>query len=125
MGEGGSGIWTPGGTQPPRRPEPEEPTPEQLIEQIRQLKVSDLVLSTMSTLAQLAYVKLEPSSRDLEQARLAIESLRVLVPVLGGAVPPELVRDFNQVVANLQLAYADAAVDPDPAEGSQPGPTAS
>ena len=113
MGEGGSGIWTPGGVQPPRRPAPEEPTPEQLIEQIRQLKVSDLILSTMSTLAQLGYVKLEPASRDLEQARLAIDGLRALVPVVEGAVSPELVRDLSQVIANLQLAYADAAAGPE------------
>ena len=39
----------------------------------------------------------------------AIEALRALVPVLDGAASEELVRDFKQVTANLQLAYADAA----------------
>jgi hypothetical protein len=33
--------------------------------------------------------------------------------VLEGAVPAEAVRDFNQVLANMQLAYA-AAVDESP-----------
>jgi hypothetical protein len=33
----------------------------------------------------------------------------VLLPVLEGSVSEELVRDFKQVTANLQLAYADAA----------------
>ena len=42
---------------------------------------------------------------------LAIEALRALVPVLSGSVPPELTRDFEQVIANLQLAYA-SAVEP-------------
>jgi hypothetical protein len=110
-----SGIWVPpGGSADPRRepppPEPppqEGPSPEELAEAIRRLKVSDLLLSTMSTLAQLGYAKLE--TRDLEQARLAIESIRALVPVLEGAVPEEAVRDFRQVISNLQLAYASAA----------------
>jgi hypothetical protein len=88
---------------------PEELTPEELLEQIRRMKVSDLLLSTLSTVAQLGYAKLEPSGRDLAQAKLAIDSLSALVPVLEGAVPEEVLRDFNQVTANLKLAYAKAA----------------
>ena len=88
---------------------PEELTPEELLEHIRRMKVSDLLLSTISTVAQLGYAKLDPAGRDLEEAKLAIESLRALVPVLEGAVPEEVLRDFNQVMANLQLAYAKAA----------------
>ena len=87
----------------------EELTPEELLEHIRRMKVSDLLLSTISTVAQLGYAKLDPAGRDLEQAKLAIDSLKALVPVLEGAVPEEVLRDFNQVTANLQLAYAKAA----------------
>jgi hypothetical protein len=90
-----------------------EPTAEDVIEQIRRLRVSDVLLSTISTVAQLGYVKLEASSRDLDQARLAIESLKALLPVLEEFVPPETSRDFNQVVANLQLAYASAVAKTD------------
>ena len=86
----------------------EELTPEELLEHIRRMKVSDLLLSTITTVAQLGYAKLDPAGRDLEQARLAIESLRVLTPVLEGAVPEEVLRDFSQVTSNLQLAYAKA-----------------
>ena len=93
--------------------EPEQQlTPEQLIEEIKRLKVSDLVLSTVTTLAQLGYAKLEESSRDLEQARLAIDALGAFVPVLEGHVPAEVARDLGQMVANLQLAYASAAAAP-------------
>ena len=114
-----SGIWVPPGGSadprweppPPAEPPPQEgPTPEELAEAIRRLKVSDLLFSTMSTLAQLGYAKLE--TRDLEQARLAIEAIRALVPVVEGTVPEEAVRDFRQVISNLQLAYASAASEP-------------
>jgi hypothetical protein len=88
--------------------EASEPTPEQLLDAVKQMKVSDLLLSTAATLAQLGYAKLDEPTRDLEQARLAIEGIKALVGALEGAVPEEVVRDFNQVVANLQLAYASA-----------------
>ena len=99
----------------------EELTPEELLDHIRRMKVSDLLLSTISTVAQLGYAKLDPAGRDLEQAKLAIESLRAIVPVLEGAVPDEVLRDFSQVTANLQLAYANAAEE-QPAEGATSEP---
>ena len=89
--------------------EAKELTPEELLEHIRRMKVSDLLMTTITTVAQLGYAKLDPGSRDLEQAKLAIDSLRALMPVLEGSVPEDVLRDFNQVTANLQLAYAKAA----------------
>jgi hypothetical protein len=88
-----------------------EIAPEDLVEAIRKMKVSDLLLSTISTTAQLGYAKLEPDSRDFDQARLAIESTKALLPLLEGAVAKEVLDEFNQLVANLQLAYAKAAED--------------
>lgn len=73
------------------------------------MKVADLLLSTAATLAQLGFAKLDESTRDLEQARLAIEGMKALLGTLDGAAPDEVLRDFNQVVANLQVAYAAAA----------------
>ena len=89
--------------------EPEELTPEQLIDQIKQLKVSDLLLSTITTLAQLAYAKLEETSRDVEQARVAIDAIAALLPLIEPHLPDELGRDLRQMLANLQLAYSAAA----------------
>jgi hypothetical protein len=81
---------------------------EELLAALSQMQVSDLLVQSLSTISSLAYHRLAADGRDLEQVRLAIESLRALVPVLRGAVPDELVRDFEQVTANLQLAYAEA-----------------
>ena len=86
-----------------------ELSPEQLVEAIKQMKVSDLLVSTVTTLAQLAFAKLEEGTRDLDQARLAIDSVRALVPQLEGHVPAEVLRDLNAMVVNLQLAFASAA----------------
>lgn len=87
---------------------PEQPTADELLEAVRQMKVSDLLLSTMATLAQLGFAKLDESTRDLEQARLAIEAMKALLGPLEETVPEDVMRDFSQVVANLQLAYASA-----------------
>jgi len=82
-----------------------EPSAEQLVEELQKAKVEDMVVHSASLFASLAYGKLSEQARDLDQARLAIEALRALVAVL-----PEALRgEFQQVVSNLQLAYADAA----------------
>ena len=86
----------------------EQVTEQELLDALAQLQVSDLLVQTLSTVSSLAYHRLSEEHRDLEQVRLAIEALRALLPVLSASLPPELLRDFEQVTANLQLAYAAA-----------------
>jgi hypothetical protein len=81
-------------------------SPEQLAEQIRQLKVADILLSTVSTLGQLTYVKLD--AKQLDEARLAIDAMAALLPALEGHAEPQTLRDFNQLLANVRLAYASS-----------------
>ena len=88
--------------------EPAQPTPEQVVEELRRVKVGEMLVHTSSMFASLAYGKLAPETRDLDDARLAIEVLRALVPLLADAERGGV----QQVVANLQLAYADAAAGP-------------
>ena len=84
-------------------------TAAQLVEELRKVKVGDLLVHTSSMLASLAYGKLAPETRDLADAQLAIDALRALLPLL-----PEAGRgSIQQVVSNLQLAYADAAKKPE------------
>jgi hypothetical protein len=89
---------------------------QQLEEELKKLKVGDLLVQTLYTLSSLAYRRVSEEDRDLDQAHLAIESLRALLPVLDGSVDEGIVRDFRQVTSNLQLAYADA-VSAKPADG--------
>ena len=92
-----------------------------LEEELKRVKISDVLVQTLYTLSSLGYHKLGTEHRDLPQARLAIESLRALLPVLKGEAPAEVVRDFEQVVANMQLAYA-AAVKEGPEESAPEEP---
>jgi predicted nucleic acid-binding protein len=89
--------------------ESDEQLLRQLEEELKKLKVADLLVQTLYTVSSLAYRKLSEDDRDLDQAQLAIEALRALVPVLEGSVGEDIIRDFKQVTSNLQLAYADAA----------------
>jgi hypothetical protein len=91
--------------------EDEQKLIEEIQAELAKLKVSDLLLQTLYSVSSLGYHRLHGEGRDLEQARLAIEALRALVPVLEGSVPEDALRDFNQVLANLQLAYASAAAE--------------
>jgi hypothetical protein len=82
-----------------------EPTADRLVDELRRAKVGDLLVQTCSLLGSLAFGKLAPEVRDLDQARRAIDALKTLTPLLD---EPER-RDVQQLVANLQFAYADAA----------------
>jgi hypothetical protein len=92
-----------------------------LEEELKRLKISDVLVQTLYTISSLGYHKLGTEHRDLAQARLAIESLRALLPVLEGSTAEEVLRDFEQVVANMQLAYA-AAVKEEPKPPEEPAP---
>jgi hypothetical protein len=91
---------------------------ERLEAELKQLKISDVLLQSCYTISSLGYGKIAaaPEERDLEQARLAIEALRALTPILKGVLAEEVTRDLAQVTANMQLAYAKAASE----QGEQP-----
>ena len=91
--------------------EDEQKVVEELQAELAKLKVSDLLLQTLYTVSSLGYHRLSGEAKDLEQAKLAIESLKALVPVLEGSIPEDALRDFQQVLANMQLAYASAVSD--------------
>jgi hypothetical protein len=83
---------------------------EQLEAELRKLKIVDVLAQTVYTVSSLGWRRLVAGEeQNLEEARLAIDALRALLPVLEQALPAEATRDFNQVVANMQLAYARAA----------------
>ncbi len=95
----------------------------ELAEELKKLRVEDVIISVLVQISAIGYQRLglaegTTAERDLVQSRLAIDTMNALVPVLEQVVPPELARDFQSSVANLQLAYAKAAAEPSPPGGT-------
>jgi hypothetical protein len=102
--------------------ESEEQLAQQLAEELRRLRIEDVLIQTLITISSIGYRRLgltedTRDDRDLQQAKLAIDTMTALTPVLEDVVPEELIRDFNQSVAALQLAYAQAAGEGADGEG--------
>jgi hypothetical protein len=77
-----------------------EGPPDDFSEQLAALDLGLLLASTASTIASLAYTKLERD--DLAQAKLGIDALAALVPLLEA----DARRDLTAALANLQIAYS-------------------
>jgi hypothetical protein len=76
---------------------------EAMQEQLASFSVEQFLISAASTIASLAYAKLDRG--DLPQARKAIDALASLVPHLEG----ELAGDLALALTRLQVAYSEAA----------------
>jgi hypothetical protein len=85
------------------------PSEEELREALDKIAVSDILVNALTAAVSIGFRRVSPEARDLDQARLAIESVRSLEPVLrDSGVDDAIVRDLEQARTNLQLAYAKA-----------------
>ena len=107
----------------------ERESAEQASEQLKAIKVADLAVQAVSGLISLGSVRLAGDQRDLGQARLAIDSLRALEPVVRAQLSAELADELQRAVAGMQLAFAEAvsekkqpdrAAEPAPEDGTPP-----
>jgi hypothetical protein len=88
------------------------PTEEELREVLAKIRVGDVLVNALTAAVSLGFGHVSGDVRDLGQAKLAIESLRALEPVLReGGVDEAVLRDLEQARANLQLAYAKAVAE--------------
>src|SRR5947209_7486673 len=105
----------------------QEPSEEELRaaleDQMRRLRVEDVVVQTAVTLVNLAGRRLglsgdERDVKDLDQARLAIDGARALLPL----VPGETAGAIRDALSQLQMAYAREAPQtaPEPTEAPKP-----
>ena len=98
------------------RPELDPELLARLAAEVQRLPIRDLLVQTIGTISSLAWGRFSGPGRDLKQARLAIDALRALVPVVAPTVSEQAGRDLNAVVSSLQLAYVKAlAEEPAPA----------
>jgi hypothetical protein len=86
--------------------------------ELASLRVEDVLVNTLVAVSAIGYRRLGATpdtadERDLDQVRLAIETMQSLTGVLESFVPAELLRDFTAAVASLQLAYVQAAAAAD------------
>jgi len=97
----------------PTGPDGEPMTEEQLAaayeEQIKQLRVEDVLLQTVVSLLNLGGRKagLVPGTedeRDLDQLALTIEGVHRLLPLVQEVLGPDAAQ-LNEAVSQLQLAY--------------------
>jgi hypothetical protein len=91
----------------------QEAIARELAEELRKLRVEDVLVNALVHVSSIGYRRLgltedSRDERDLPQTALAIETMQALVPVLEDFLPNELVAGFEEQVANLQLAYAQA-----------------
>ena len=91
---------------------------QELAEELRKLRVEDVLVNTLVHVSTIGYRRLgltedSRGERDLDQSRLAIETMRALLPVLQGFLPADVVSGFEEQIANLQFAYAKAAKEAD------------
>ena len=85
------------------------PSEEELREALDKIGVADILVNALSASTSIGFRRVSAEARDLDQVKLAIESLRALEPVLReGGVDDAIVRDLEQARTNLQLAYAKA-----------------
>ena len=97
--------------------EPGLPTEDELRAALERVGVADILVNALSAAASIGFHRVSADARDLDQVRLAIESLRALDPVLRDAgVDEATVRDLEQARTNLQLAYATAVAEDAPAD---------
>jgi outer membrane biosynthesis protein TonB len=102
-----------------------EPSEEQIRafeEQLKRLRVEDVLVQTLVTFVNLGARRLgltgEPESRDLDQAKLAIEGARALMPL----VPPDELGPIRDALSQLQMAFAreSQGVPEPPSDAPQP-----
>lgn len=94
----------------------QEDIARELAQELRRLKIEDVLIQTLITISSIGYRRLgltpeTEDERDLAQTQLAVDTMRALTPILEKVIPAELLREFNQSIASLQLAYAKAAAE--------------
>jgi hypothetical protein len=107
--------------QPPAGEQPsEEELRARIEEQLRQVRVQDLLVESAASIVNLTARRIaKEDERDLEQARVGIEAVRGLADLIEGEVQGQI----KGALSELQLLYARAVkgepLDGEP-EGEQP-----
>jgi hypothetical protein len=85
-----------------------EPTEEQLLEALKQIKTEDVVVQTVATLVNLAGQKLSvEGAKDPAEAKRAIDAARHMLPL----VPEDAVPPIQNALDQIQMLYVRESSD--------------
>ena len=107
--------------EPGTAPPDQEELQRRLEQQLREIRVQDLLLESVASILNLSARRIgKEDERDLEQARVGIEAVRAVVDLLDEG-PREQVREALSQVQMLYAREAGGAGQPPPSEPrSQP-----
>jgi hypothetical protein len=93
----------PGSEPPSEQPPSEEEIQRALEEQLRRVRVQDLLLESVASLLNLSARRIaKPDEQDLEQGRIGIEAVRAVVDLLE----PEAQAQVREALSQVQMLYA-------------------
>jgi hypothetical protein len=103
-------------------PPSDEERQQQLEEQLRKVRVQDLLLESVASILNLSARRIaKPDERDLEQGRIGIEAVRAVLELLE----PEPREQVREALSQVQVLYAREAQgrggQPE-AESAEPAP---
>jgi hypothetical protein len=120
--------------EPAEAPAADAPSEEELRarldEELRALRVEDVILQSVASIVNLTARRIaKPDERDLEQGRIGIEAVRALLPQL----PAEVQEQIRSALSELQMLYAreagggaaatgEGAAQPATEQARRPGP---
>jgi hypothetical protein len=105
-------------TPPPegQPPQSEEELRARIEEQLRTVRVQDLLLESVVSVLNLTARRIaKEDERDLEQARVGIEAVRAMVGLLDG----EQAEQVRSALSQVQVLYAKHAGDGEPDAGEE------
>ena len=85
---------------------------KRIEEAMEKITVADVVLDMTVSLSSLAYQRMgipgevNEKYRDMEQARLAIDSIDALLKVLGQSLPEDALKPLTGTLDNLKMNFA-------------------
>jgi hypothetical protein len=100
-------------------PQTEEEVRARIEEQIRNLRVQDLMVESVVSVLNLAARRIaKEDEQDLEQGRVGIDAVRAWVDLL----PDEAANQIRNALSELQMLYAQKAEGAAPGEAGAAGP---
>jgi hypothetical protein len=118
---------------PEQQEQPRQPTEEELRaayeQQLKQIKVDDILVQTVLSLINLGSLRAgvvpgNESEADPQQLRQAIEGIRALLPLVEPTLGPDA-RQIRDALSRLQMEYARLAGAGAPQAGAEkPAPEA-